>query len=124
MHPQQPTRRDSTSVTWPRRAAFATAIVLALLPPVLFSDYIVFRFTSALVWSIAILGLVILCGTSGQFSLAHAAFYGVGGYVAAVMANQTGLPPYAALPVAVVVSFAVGWAVGLVAGGQDCGTRR
>jgi branched-chain amino acid transport system permease protein len=118
MHPPQPVRRESASVSWPRHAALAAAIVLALLPPLLFSDYIVFRFTSALVWSIAILGLVILCGTSGQFSFAHAAFFGIGGYVAAMMANHTGLSPYAALPVAVLVSFAVGWAVGLVAGGQ------
>ena len=56
-----------------------------------FPDFIVFRFTQATIWAIALLGLVLLCGVSGQFSFAQAALYGVGGYSAAIIGTHTPL---------------------------------
>ena len=53
-----------------------------------FPDFVVFRFTQAAIWSIALMGLVILCGVSGQFSLAQAALFGLGGYGANLAALQ------------------------------------
>ena len=63
--------------------------VAAAASSFLFPDFIVFRFTQAVVWAIALTGLVLLCGVSGQFSFAQAALYGMGAYSAAILANHT-----------------------------------
>src|SRR5690348_13807940 len=73
--------------------AFVAAAALSFCFPV----FMVFRFTQATIWAIALVGLVILCGISGQFSFAQAALYGMGGYAAALIARHTSLPLYAAL---------------------------
>src|SRR5215213_9074629 len=67
---------------------FVAAVALAFC----FPDFIVFRFTQAIIWTIALLGLVILCGVSGQFSFAQAALFGIGGYSAAIVGAHTPLP--------------------------------
>ncbi len=88
-----------------------------------FPDFIVFRFTQAVIWSIALLGLVILCGVSGQFSFAQAALFGIGGYAAAIVATHTPLPPYAGLALAPVLGFAAGYGLGRVAGQHSLWTQ-
>ena len=60
-------------------------LVVACSLPLLVSDYRTFQLTLALVYAIAILGLNILTGYNGQFSLGHGAFYAIGAYVAAIM---------------------------------------
>jgi branched-chain amino acid transport system permease protein len=53
-----------------------------------------------LVYAIALLGLNILTGFSGQVSLGHGAFYTLGAYVAANFMAYSSLPHWTALPVA------------------------
>ena len=101
-----------------RALAAAALLLAAIVPPLLLADFMLFRLTSALVWAIALLGFVVLSGLAGQLSFAHAAFYGLGGYTAAILCNQSGLPPYLALPLAAAGGLAVGYGVGLVAAGQ------
>ena len=100
------------------RTVWTMGFVAAATLAFLFPDFIVFRFNQAVVWSIALLGLVILCGVSGQFSFAQAALYGVGGYAAALVGNL-----YWALPVAIVAGYAVGWGIGHVAGRHSIWTQ-
>ena len=54
----------------------------------------------------------ILGGFGGQFSFGHALFFGTGAYVQAIMQLQFGLNPWAALPLGIAVSTAVGVFVG------------
>ena len=61
------------------RAVWTMGFVAAAALSFLFPDFMVFRFTQAVVWAIALVGLVLLCGVSGQFSFAQAALYGMGG---------------------------------------------
>jgi branched-chain amino acid transport system permease protein len=98
---------------------FVAAAALSFCLP----DFIVFRFTQAAIWAIALMGLVILCGVSGQFSLAQAALFGIGGYSAAILATHTSLPPYAGLAMAPVVGFAAGYGLGRVAGPHSLWTQ-
>jgi len=65
--------------------------------------------------AIAVLGLNLLTGFNGQISLGHGAFYAVGAYTAAVLMDQAGLPYYATLPIAALMSFIVGYLFGLPA---------
>src|SRR5476651_814778 len=81
-------------------ALAAMAFVATAALSFCFPDFIVFRFTQAAIWAIALLGLVMLCGVSGQFSFAQAGLFGIGGYAAAILGSHTALSVYWGLPLA------------------------
>lgn len=64
--------------------AGATAIVLLLMPFVL-AVYPLIILSQVLVFSIACLGLNLLFGTAGSFSLGHATYFGVAAYTGAFL---------------------------------------
>lgn len=88
-----------------------------------FPDFTIFRFAQAIIWAIALIGLVLLCGVSGQFSFAQAALYGMGGYTAAIVAAQTGGPGYLGLILAPFIGYAAGYGLGRVASGHSIWTQ-
>ncbi len=98
-----------------RALALALALIVAGVLPFLISDYRTFQLTLALVYAIAILGLNILTGYNGQFSLGHGAFYALGAYTAAVLMTQGGVAYYWTLPVAGAVGFGAGFLFGFPA---------
>ena len=77
--------------------------------------FMTFEFTYVGAYAIAILGLVILIGNSGQISLGHGAFVGVGGYTVAVLLQSLGLPYMLSIPIAALVCGLFGIAIGAVA---------
>lgn len=93
----------------------AVLLVVLLILPFLFKNYRVFQFNLVLVYAIAILGLNILTGYNGQFSLGHGAFYAFGAYTAAILMDKVGAPYWATLPVAFVFCFLFGFIVGFPA---------
>jgi branched-chain amino acid transport system permease protein len=101
------------------RAAAALALLVLLIAagalPLLVSDYRTFQLTLALIYAIAILGLNILTGYNGQFSLGHGAFYALGAYTAAIMMTQWEIAYYWTLPVAGLICFGAGFLFGLPA---------
>jgi ABC-type branched-subunit amino acid transport system permease subunit len=66
------------------RTVWTMGFVAAAALSFCFPDFMVFRFTQAAIWALALLGLVLLCGVSGQFSFAQAALFGMGAYSAAL----------------------------------------
>src|SRR5712672_4399584 len=100
--------------TWSRAAVIA-GVFLALLLPLAIKDFLVFQLTLALIYAVAILGLNLLTGFNGQFSLGHSAFYGIGAYTAAILMEQLDLAYYWTLPCAGAVCFVVGFLFGLPA---------
>lgn len=100
--------------TW-SRIALVAGFVLALLLPFMVKNFLIFQLTLALIYAIAILGLNLLTGFNGQFSLGHSAFYGIGAYTAAVMMDQGDIAYYWTLPAAGVTCFVVGFLFGLPA---------
>ncbi len=89
-------------------------LLLLVAAPSLFAEYWLAQLTFVLIYSIAGLGLMLLAGFTGLFSLGHAAFLGVGAYTQAVMTNA-GVPFPIALACAAGLSAAVGLVVGLPA---------
>ncbi|MFA5663075.1 branched-chain amino acid ABC transporter permease [Castellaniella sp.] len=67
-------------------------------------------------FSIAALGLNILTGYSGQISLGHAAFFGVGAFTSAWLNNSFGIPVLLCIPLAGLFTTLVGLIFGLPAG--------
>ena len=77
-------------------------------------EYWLAQLTFVLIYGIVGLGLMLLAGFTGQFSLGHAAFLGVGAYTQAVLTGM-GWPFALSLACAAGLSAAVGVVVGLPA---------
>ncbi len=82
--------------------------------PWLLDEYWLAQLTFVLIYSVVGLGLMLLAGFTGLFSIGHAAFLGVGAYTEAVLAAQ-GWPFALSLAMAAGLSAAVGAVVGLPA---------
>ena len=104
----------STNRKWVWIGGIAVAVALLILP-FLFKNYRVFQFNLVLVYAVAILGLNILTGFNGQFSLGHGAFYAFGAYTAAILMSLYQVPYWATLPAAFVVCFVFGLLIGFPA---------
>ncbi|MCB9998751.1 MAG: branched-chain amino acid ABC transporter permease [Methylobacteriaceae bacterium] len=98
-----------------RRIIFLVLLAIALILPALLKNFVVFQLTQTMVYAIAILGLNLLTGFNGQFSLGHSAFYAVGAYTAAIMMEHMGVGYVWTLPVAGVICFILGFLFGLPA---------
>jgi branched-chain amino acid transport system permease protein len=92
----------------------AAAVVLALLPFGL-SNYHVGIGARVAVYFIAILGLNILTGYTGQISIGHGAFMAIGGYTTAIMSNDHHTNLIATLPLSFAITFVCGILVGIPA---------
>jgi branched-chain amino acid transport system permease protein len=89
----------------------AVAGVLCALP-FLLSDYHVSLAAQVGIFFIAILGLNILTGYTGQISIGHGAFMAIGGYTTAVLSRDH----HTNLVLTMVVAFAICFVVGLIVG--------
>ena len=90
-------------------------LALACALPFIVSPYRTFQFTLVIIYAIALLGLNILTGFNGQFSLGHGAFYAIGAYCTAILVDQAGFPYWATLPVSGAVCLLFGFLFGLPA---------
>jgi branched-chain amino acid transport system permease protein len=95
-----------------RKGFLALAAVIALLPLALGNAYTYEIAILVGVNAIACVGLNLLIGYAGQISLGHAGFFGLGAYGSALLASRYGLPPLAALVVAVGAVALLAWAIG------------
>jgi branched-chain amino acid transport system permease protein len=102
---------------WPstRQLLIGAAVAVALVLPLVCQSFVVFQLTEVMIYGLAILGLNLLTGFGGQFSLGHGAFFGLGAYVTAIMMQQWGVAYYWTLPAAGGVCFVVGTLFGLPA---------
>ncbi len=90
------------------------AVVLALLPFQL-SGYHQTLAARVALYFVAILGLNILTGYSGQISIGHGAFMAIGGYTTVLLSIHQDLNLILTLPVSFAVAFAAGILVGIPA---------
>jgi branched-chain amino acid transport system permease protein len=93
---------------------YGLLVALLCAAPWLAADYWLAQLTFVLIYGILGLGLMLLAGFTGLFSIGHAAFLGVGAYTEAVLVNL-GVPFPIALVFAAALSAAVGVVVGLPA---------
>ncbi|MCK9515235.1 MAG: branched-chain amino acid ABC transporter permease [Ottowia sp.] len=93
---------------------YGLLLVLLLAAPWWLPEYWLAQLTFVLIYGIAGLGLMLLTGYTGLFSIGHAAFFGVGAYAEAILV-AAGLPFPLAMACAAVLAGAVGIIVGLPA---------
>jgi branched-chain amino acid transport system permease protein len=101
-------------------------VLFAVLLPVLFgkgglvpggkdgiiTNFYFLQISLMIVYSIAVLGLILLTGFNGQISLGHGAFFAAGAYVAAVLIDRYGMNYLLTLPVAAAFCFVLGYLFG------------
>lgn len=96
--------RSPTAAGWAGRAAFALLpAFFVLVYPLLKDDPDVRIFTQAVIYAIIGLSLNVLLGYTGQISLGHQAFVGVGAFTSAYMVSVQKQPFVLAVVVAAVV---------------------
>ncbi len=98
-----------------KQILLALAIAFAVVLAFTLKNFYLFQLTLALIYAIAILGLNLLTGYNGQFSLGHSAFFAIGAYTAAILMEHGGVPYYLTLPFAGVVCLVFGFLFGLPA---------
>ena len=95
-------------------AAALAAVVIGLLPFTV-DGYHEGLASRVAIYFIAILGLNILTGYTGQISIGHGAFMAIGGYTTAVMSHYHHTNLIATLPMAFATAFVCGVVVGIPA---------
>jgi branched-chain amino acid transport system permease protein len=94
------------------RVGLALLLVLAAMGPFLLTDFWLSVLNFAAIATIGALGLNLLTGFTGQISLGHAFFIGLGAYTAGYLGGDLGWPVLAWLPAAGLLGAVVGLAVG------------
>lgn len=101
--------------TWQRGLASVALLAIGLLVPLALPNFVIFQLTMAIVYAIAVLGLNMLVGISGQFSLGHGGFYAIGAYSAAILMAHADVSYGWTLPAAGVICFVIGFLFGFPA---------
>jgi branched-chain amino acid transport system permease protein len=100
----------------PTRYALVAVVVLFFIGfPTVISSFLASEWTQAIVLAIAIMGLNILVGFSGQLSLGHGAFMALGAYTSAILAHHYKLDYLVTIPIAGLLTGAVGFLFGIPA---------
>jgi branched-chain amino acid transport system permease protein len=96
-------------------AVFAALTVVVLALPAFVSDFRAQQFAYVGVYLVALTGLNILTGYTGQISLGHGAFMAIGGYTTSILMIDHGVKDVATIPFAIVVAGCAGVLFGLPA---------
>lgn len=87
-------------------------IVGIVLPLIIRNEYYRQILTLGYIWAIGACGLNVILGFTGQLSLAHAGFLGLGAYTVGLLTTDGGWTFWAALPVAIALTSVAGHAIG------------
>ena len=94
---------------------FVGFLACLLLPSAGFSGFVVHQLQTFCYTAIAVIGLNLLLGFSGQMSLGHAGFFAIGAYGSAITSLKLNWPIYLSIPFGTALSFLAGAVVGVFA---------
>jgi len=94
---------------------FAALAVTTFALPVFLNDFRAQQFAYVGIYLVALTGLNLLTGYTGQISLGHGAFMAIGGYTTAILMIDHGVKDIATIPLAIVVTGVAGVLVGIPA---------
>jgi branched-chain amino acid transport system permease protein len=89
------------------------ALTIGLLPLIFTNSYHLMVLNIAALNIIVVIGLTLLLGYAGQISLGHAAFFGLGAYLSAVLTTTYALPLWPTLVLAMIVTGAIAYVIGI-----------
>jgi branched-chain amino acid transport system permease protein len=114
----------SAATGWAGRVGWTAGGAIAVVTPFVISDYDLLDLTRVLTIAMAVAGLNLLLGHSGQISVGHGAIFGLGGYSALIPVATYGWPWWAGVLLAGVLCLAFGLLLGVPAlrmGGANLG---
>jgi branched-chain amino acid transport system permease protein len=98
----------SRPIRIPAPAVWAAALVAGALPLIYAQPYVLQTLTNAWLAAMLALSLTLMAGTAGQISLGQAALLAIGAYASALLTLNLGLPVAVAIPLAGVLTAAIG----------------
>jgi branched-chain amino acid transport system permease protein len=98
-----------------RLVAFALGVLVLVVLPFVLTDFRTVQLATVGAYFIAILGLDVLTGHSGQISLGHGAFMAVGAYTTAILMANHGVRDLWTIPIAAGVAGVIGLLAGVPA---------
>jgi branched-chain amino acid transport system permease protein len=100
---------------WASKLAVPVVLLMAVLFPFLTSNtYFLDILVKIFIWTIAVSGMNIIAGYTGQLSLAHAGFFGIGAYAFGLLMTKAEMPFLPSLALAVLVTGLVGSVAGII----------
>lgn len=99
----------------PRYWLVLVAAIFLVGYPTVISSFMAGEWAQAFIFAIAIMGLNILVGYSGQISLGHGAFMALGAYTTAILVHRYKLDYLATIPIAGLATGSVGFLFGIPA---------
>jgi len=93
--------------------SFIGLLLLFGVIPFISNPYILYIVNTIGIYAIAAIGLNLLIGYTGQISLGHGAFFGVGAYAAAILSTKANFPFLIAVPAAGLITALVGMIFGM-----------
>jgi branched-chain amino acid transport system permease protein len=96
-------------------SAFGLGVVVLVVLPFVLTDFRTVQLATVGAYFIAILGLDVLTGHSGQISLGHGAFMAVGAYTTAILMANHGVRDLWTIPIAAAVAGLIGLLAGVPA---------
>jgi len=88
------------------------ALLIILVPVLVKNKYYFIVMNVIGLNTIVVVGLNLLIGFAGQISLGHAAFYGMGAYLSAILTTTYHFPPWPTMVIAMLVTGVVAYLVG------------
>lgn len=107
--------KNASKVLYPGRwkGLVIFIVLIALLPIVVTTQYVFTLLILLGIYSIITIGLSLLIGYAGQISIGHAAFYGIGAYMSAVLTTKFNMSAWLAIILGMMTTFLIAYFVGV-----------
>jgi branched-chain amino acid transport system permease protein len=92
---------------------FVFSLVVFVLPLALGNNYYLMALNIAALNVVIVIGLNLLMGYAGQISLGHAAFFGLGAYLSAILTTTYGFPAWPTILGAMTITAGIAYAIGI-----------
>jgi branched-chain amino acid transport system permease protein len=89
------------------------SLFVIALPLILSNNYYLMALNIAALNVVIVIGLNLLMGYAGQISLGHAAFFGLGAYLSAILTTTCGFPVWPTIPAAMAITAVVAYLIGI-----------
>ncbi|WP_084515712.1 branched-chain amino acid ABC transporter permease [Microbacterium luticocti] len=110
--PRAPRGILSSQTGFLRAVGTVTVVLVAVLPFIDSSRYLISIATSALIYVMLAMGLNVVVGFAGLLDLGYIAFFAVGAYISGIFTTTLGWPMWAALPATVAACVVAGVIIG------------
>ncbi|MCP4630382.1 MAG: branched-chain amino acid ABC transporter permease [bacterium] len=93
--------------SWQKLTVLTVLVIIAIMPAVTRSPYIIHLFNVFFIWSIVVSNWNLIMGYAGIWSMANVAFLVIGCYSSALLSLHSGLPPMICIPLSGLITMLI-----------------